>query len=228
MAEILLETDLREIASKSKLAALRAEKKVPAVFYGKNIDSKSISVDLKSFMSIIDKNGLNAVITLNFKDGKQHSIVKYLQRDILTQIPIHIDFKAISLKDVVEVKVPIHLEGVADGVKNFGGLMESIIREVEIECLPTNIPQKISIDVSALGIGDGITISQLPQIEGVKYLQDPSTLIVHIVAMSVEEETPAADATATTEAAQPEVISKGKKDKEEEGEAGANPAAPKK
>ncbi|MDR1696009.1 MAG: 50S ribosomal protein L25 [Endomicrobium sp.] len=223
MKEVILEAESRTAGSKSALAAIRKEGKVPAVIYGKDIKAESIIVDSKAFLSLIAAHGANAVINLNFKDGKKTAIVKSLQRDILTQEPIHIDFKTISLKDKIEVLVPIHIEGVADGVKNFGGLMEFIVREVQVSAFPADIPQRISVDVSSLGIGQGITVADLPKLEGVEYIQAPSTLIVHIVTISVEEEKSADAAAVGAEAAQPEVISKGKKDKE--GEEGAAPAA---
>ncbi|MCL2484652.1 MAG: 50S ribosomal protein L25 [Endomicrobia bacterium] len=224
MKEVILDAESRTLGSKGMLAGLRKEGKVPAVLYGKDIKAETIVVDSKAFISIIEASGANVVINLNFKDGKKTAIVKSLQRDILTQDPIHIDFKAISLKDKIEVLVPIHIEGVADGVKNFGGLQEFIVREVNVKALPTNIPQKITVDVSALGIGQGITIADLPKLDGVEYTQNPSTLIVHVVTMKVEEDKPA-DAAAGAEVAQPEVISKGKKDKE--GEEGAAAGAKK-
>ncbi|MCL2390052.1 MAG: 50S ribosomal protein L25 [Endomicrobia bacterium] len=224
MKEVILDAESRNLGKKSELAAMRKSGKVPAVLYGKDIKAESIVVDSKAFLSLIEANGANVVINLKFKDGKKTAIVKSLQRDILTQDPIHIDFKAISLKDKIEVLVPIHIEGVADGVKNFGGLMEFIVREVQVKALPTNIPQKISVDVSPLGIGQGITVGDLPKLDGVEYLQAPSTLIVHIVTIKVEEEKPAEAAAVGAEAAQPEVISKGKKDKEGE-EGAAAPAA---
>jgi len=223
MKEVILDVENRQTGSKSGLANFRKSGKVPAVFYGKNVKPESIIVDSKAFMSIIEANGANVIINLKFKDGKKPVIVKSLQRNILTQAPMHIDFQLISLKDKVEVMVPIHIEGVADGVKNFGGLMEFIVREVRVSSLPANIPQKISVDVNALGIGQGITVADLPKLDGVTYLQDPSTLIVHIVTVTVEEEKPA-EAAAGTEVAQPEVISKGKKDKEGEEGAAAAPA----
>jgi large subunit ribosomal protein L25 len=218
MKEVILDAEIREIASKGSLESVRKQGKIPGVLYGKDIKPASISVDLKAFMSIIEENGANVIINLKLKDGKQAALVKELQRNVLTQAPMHIDFHAISLKDNIEVMVPIHIEGVSDGVKNFGGLMEFIVREVKVSCLPTNIPQKISVDVSPLGLGQGITIADLPKFDGVSYLQEPETLIVHVVSVSVEEEKPAE---AGAEAAQPEVISKGKKDKEGEGAAAA-------
>jgi large subunit ribosomal protein L25 len=227
MKEVILDVESRTLGSKGNLSSLRKDGKIPAIFYGKDIKPESISVNLKTFVSIIEENGANVIIDLNFKDGKKAAIVKLLQRDVLTQAPIHIDFQSISLADKVEVLVPIHIDGVADGVKNFGGVMEFITREVRIKALPKSIPQKINVDVSTLGIGHGLTVADLPKLEGVDYVQEPSTLIVNVVAVAVEEEKPAVEVGA--EAAQPEVISKGKKDKEgEEGAAAASTGAAKK
>jgi large subunit ribosomal protein L25 len=227
MNEVILDVELRMPGSKKNLSSLRKDEKIPAIFYGKNIKSESISVNAKAFASIMEANGANVIIDLNFKSGKKSAIVKEIQRDILTQAPIHIDFRAISLEDKVEVLVPIHIDGVADGVKNFGGTMEFIVREVRIKALPKNIPHKVSVDVSSLAIGQGITIADLPKLDGVDYIQNPSTMVVNVIATKVEEEKPADVATvAGTEPAQPEVISKGKKDKEGE-EGAAAPAAKK-
>jgi len=222
--EVILDAQARTAGSKGDLAVLRKSGKIPAIFYGKGIKSEAIAVNSKNFVSIMEANGANVIIDLNFKDGKKAVIVKFLDRDILTQHPIHIDFHAISLEDKIEVLVPVHIDGVADGVKNFGGVMEFIVREVKVEALPRNIPQKISIYVKALGIGQGITVADLPELDGVKYVQDSSTLIVHIISVAVEEEKPETAAEGTTAAVQPEVISKGKKDKESE-EAGKDAVA---
>ncbi|MDR0977471.1 MAG: 50S ribosomal protein L25 [Endomicrobium sp.] len=224
MNEVVLDAELRTPGSKGSLSSLKKEGKVPAVFYGKNLKTESIAVNAKAFTSLIQANGANIVIDLNFKDGKRPAIVKEIQRDILTQIPIHIDFHAISLEDKVEVLVPIHIIGVADGVKNFGGTMEFIVREVRVRALPKSVPQKISVDVSALSIGQGITIADLPKLDGVEYIQDSSTLIINVVATIVEEEK-VAETTGEAEPAQPEVISKGKKDKEGEEQAASTPPA---
>ena len=215
MKEVILDAEARTTGSKGNIAALRKSGKIPAVFYGKGIKSESIAVNSKAFVSIMEANGANVIINLSFKDGKKAAIVKSLDRDILTRNPVHIDFHVISLEDKVEVLIPIHIDGIADGVKNFGVVMEFIVREVKVEALPKNIPQKISIDVSALGIGQEITVADLPELDGIKYIQDPSTLIVHVISVAAEEEKPEATAEAT-DAAQPEVINKGKKDKEAE------------
>jgi large subunit ribosomal protein L25 len=211
-----LDVKIRTSSSKGKLNALRKEGEIPAVFYGKNITPSTITVSSKSFVSLIKIHGANVIIDLNFKDKKKTAIVKSLQRDVLTQIPIHIDFQAVSLEDEVEVLVPIHIDGIADGVKNFGGVMEFMLREIKVKALPKNIPQKISIDISALGIGQGITIADLPKLDGVQYTQELSILVAHVAAV-VAEEVKLVDSEVSEKAVtQPEVISKGKKDKDSE------------
>ena len=225
MKEVTLDAQARTVGSKGYLAFLRKSGKIPAIFYGKGIKPEAIAVSSKVFVSIMEANGANVIIDLNFKDGKKAAILKSLDRDFLTQHPIHIDFHAISLEDKIEVLVPVHIAGVADGVKNFGGVMEFIVREVKVEAIPRNIPQKISVDVKALRIGQGITVADLPELDGVKYVQDSSTLIVHVIAVAVEEEKPEAMAEGTATVVQPEIISKGKKDEEDEkGTAVASPA----
>jgi len=214
--EVILDAQARVARSKGDLAILRKSGKIPAIFYGKGINPEAITVNSKNFVSIIEANGANVIIDLNFKDGKKAAIVKSLDRDILTQHLIHIDFHAISLEDKIEVLVPVHIDGVADGVKNFGGVMEFIVREVKVEALPRNIPQKISVDVKSLGIGQRMTVADLPKLDGVKYVQDSSTLIVHIIAVVVAEEEKTVAVAEETAVVQPEVISKGKKDKEVE------------
>ncbi|MDR1401267.1 MAG: 50S ribosomal protein L25 [Endomicrobium sp.] len=188
MKEVILDIEPRTVGSKKNLAFLRKNGKIPAIFYGKGVNPESIAVNLKAFISILKTNGSNAIMCLNFKDGKKSAIVKSIQRDVLSQSLIHVDFQAISLKDKVEVFVPVHIEGIADGVKNFGGIMEFMVREIKVEALAENIPQRISVDVSSLAIGQGITVADLPKIEGVEYLQESSMLIVHVMAVSSKEE----------------------------------------
>ncbi|MDR3112007.1 MAG: 50S ribosomal protein L25 [Elusimicrobiota bacterium] len=225
MSETVLNAQARNIGSKGSLSNLRKNGNIPAVFYGKGLKPESITVNAKDFLTILTQNGNNVVIDLKIEDITKPALVKFLQRDILTQQPLHIDFKCISLDEKVEVSVPVHIEGVPDGVKNFGGLMEFLEREVKVFALPKSIPQKITVDVSALGLGQAITVADLPKFENVDYLQDASTLIVHVVAVSADKEQSTDAAAASTEVAQPEVIGKGKKDKE--AEAGSESGKPK-
>ena len=121
MKQVVLEAELRDVSK--NLNVLRSSGKVPAVFYGKKEQPIAISVDAKKFMSIVEKEGANVIIELKFKDSSKPAIVKELQRHILTQAPNHIDFQSISLTEKIEILVPIHVEGIADGVKNAGGTL---------------------------------------------------------------------------------------------------------
>lgn len=210
MKQVVLEAQVRDVTK--NLNTIRKAGQVPAVFYGKKEQPIAISVDAKKFMSIIEKEGANVIVELKFKDSSKPSIVKELQRHILTQAPNHIDFQSISLTEKIEILVPIHVEGVADGVKNEGGTLEHVMREIKVQCLPTDMPSKISVDVTALKVGDDITVEQLPKIEGVEYVHyDKSAVVVTVLGQTVEEEKPAE---AAAEPQAPEVISKGKKEEE--------------
>ncbi len=210
MKQVVLEVEVREVSQ--NLNTIRSAGKIPAVFYGKNESPIAVTVDTKKFLTIVDNEGANVIIELKFKDFSKTAIIKELQRHILTQAPNHVDFQAISLKEKIDILVPVHINGVADGVKNAGGTLEHILREVKVRCLPTDIPSKISVDVSALKIGEALTVAQLPKIEGVEYENDPTNIVVNILAQVVEEEKPAEAVAAEPQA--PEVISKGKKEEE--------------
>lgn len=216
MKQVVLEAEIRDVTK--NLNAIRKAGLVPAVFYGKKEQPIAITVDAKKFMSIIEKEGASVIVELKFKDSSKPAIVKELQRHVLTQLPNHIDFQSISLTEKIEILVPIHVEGVADGVKNAGGTLEHVMREIKVKCLPQDMPSKISLDVTALKVGDDITVEQLPKLSGIEYVHDPKAIVVTVTAQSVEE---AKSADATAEPQAPEVISKGKK--EEEG--AAAPAA---
>lgn len=218
MKEVILEAELRTTEKKSELKALKSKGFIPAVFYGKKEKSVTLSVPLKKFNEIVHAGGSNVLVSLKLKDKTQTAIIKEVQRDMISQVPIHIDFQAVSLKETIQVSVPIHILGIAPGVKLSGGILEHLTREILIKCLPTQIPQKIDVDVSSLQIANAIAVKDLPKLDGIEIVSDPSTIIVHIVAPTVIEEKAAVEAVpgaAPAAGAEPEVISKGKKDKEE-------------
>jgi large subunit ribosomal protein L25 len=217
MKEVTLDAELRGISKKER-NKLRNEGKVPAVFYGNKEKSLSMSVGAKVFDDALRAGGANILVTLNLGNEKKTAIVKEVQRDIISQKPIHVDFLAVDLNEKVEVNVPLHISGIAPGVKLSGGVMEHILREVKVRCLPTAIPQTVTVDVSALEINHSILVKDLPQIEGVEFISDPAGIIVNIVAPTILEEAPAPGteaAAATATGAEPEVIAKGKKETEE-------------
>lgn len=222
MKEVVLEAQVREVSSNHNLKQLRAEGSVPAVFYGKGEKSLPMFVSARKFSDTVHGGG-NVLVTLNFGTMTKTAIVKEVQRDVLTEVPVHIDFQAVSLKEKIEVSVPLHVVGIAPGVKLGGGIMEHILRDVRVSCLPTDIPEVINVDVSRLELNHSILIKDLPPIAGIEFLSDPQGIIVNVVAPTAIEETPAPGAAAAGAAAagEPEVIAKGKK---EEGAEGAAPA----
>jgi large subunit ribosomal protein L25 len=185
MNKVTLNAELRKI--KDNLKVLRQSGRIPAVIYGKNIISKPIHIDNKLFNLIIKNNGDNAIIDLDLQKEITTVLIKTFQRDIITQKIIHVDFQIIFPEDLVEVLIPIHTEGVAIGVKNFGGIIDFVLREVKIKTLPSNIPQKIDVNISNLQIGQGITVADLPHIDGIEYLDKSSRLILHVISPSIIE-----------------------------------------
>jgi large subunit ribosomal protein L25 len=158
--------------------------------------------------------------------GKAETVLlKELQRDFLTHAVIHADFQRISMTDKLEVNVPLHITGEAPGVKLGGGILEHVLREVRVSCLPSDIPDGLNVDVSRLQLNQGLKIKDLAPLPGVEVLNEPESIVVNIVAPAAEEVAPvAAAAPVAAGSTEPEVIAKGKKP--EEGEAAvAAPAA---
>lgn len=218
MEEIVLEAEVRDI--NNNLKKIRQSGKIPAIFYGAKENPIPLSIDRKKFEKIVHKGvAKNLLITLKIGQDTKNVLIKDIQRDILSQTPIHVDFQSISMKDKIEVSVPLHIEGEAPGVKLSGGVLEIVLREIRIRCLPADIPQKINVDVSKLQINQSFAVKDLPPLEGVEILSDKDSIICHIVAPTILEEKPAsAEAQVAPSATEPEVIGKGKKEKEEETE----------
>ncbi|MBM3252305.1 MAG: 50S ribosomal protein L25 [Candidatus Omnitrophica bacterium] len=231
MKEIVLEVSLREEIGKSKLRPLRRAGFIPAVVYGEGKKTSAIKVERKSLLRLIHEHRIeNAIITLKVSESDKKTkdttvIVKELQRDPVHDNIVHIDFNQISLTKAIQVKVPIVTKGEPVGVKQEGGSLEHVIWELEVECLPTQIPGKIEVDVSELKIGDAILVKDLSVPKEVKILQDPGQVVISVAAPVKEEEI----VTAAEEGApeEPEVI-KEKKETPEAGEAPKEEKAEKK
>jgi large subunit ribosomal protein L25 len=218
LEEIIIDIEKRILSSKKHLKKLKNNGVIPCVLYGKKIKSEAISVNSKIFNLLIKKNGINAVFHLKTKNDKKLAIIKSLQKDVITQKIIHIDFQIVTFSNKIDVLVPIHIDGIPIGVKNFNGVMEFITRKIKVKSYPQNIPQKININVETLNIGDRITISDLPKNNNLEYLQDQSTLIITVV--SIEEEKTKLNEEEKTN--QPELITKNKKEKEIENKTNTN------
>ena len=238
MPEAILEAVKRTTKGKNEARRLRAAGKIPATLYGAQKVGEppapeSISVDPKPFMRILHSaSGLNTLISLKLQGGDARVLVKNVQLDPITHHPLHADFYRVNMDRKIKVTVPIHLTGESRGVKQDGGVLDFVHREIEVEVLPANIPDAITVDVSDLGIGDSVHVRDLAANAAWEPVSDPDMMIVHVVVIKVVEETPAAAAAgaegaaaapaagaATAGAAEPEVIKKGKTDKEGEGKA---------
>ena len=214
MADIVLEAEKREIKTKGFVHALRRDGKVPAVTYGDGEAPQTLTVNEKALQKAIhSERGRNAIITLNVTGGGSHAVlVKAIDRHPITRAIRHVDLFRISLKKKIEAPVPLHVKGEAPGVKIGGGIVEHIVREIRVRCLPMDIPNEIILDISTLQIGEGIRPKQLVMSEGVELLIDKEAILLHIVApAAIEEPTPAAGAAvAGATSSEPEVIKKGK------------------
>jgi large subunit ribosomal protein L25 len=213
----------RDTKGKNEAVRTRQGGKIPAVLYGG--DSKtgeSVSVDPKELSRILHtKSGLNTIISLSIEGAADTRVlVKEYQIDPVTHRLIHADFFRVAMDKTLVVTIPVHLEGEAKGVKAQGGTLDFVHRDVDVECLPADIPEHISIDVTELMIGQGIRVRDLPVDGKWKAVSDADMLIVHVVAPRAEvvatPEEGAAAAAAPAAAAEPEVMKKGKTDKEEE------------
>jgi large subunit ribosomal protein L25 len=221
MAEIVVSAQTRADRGKNEARRLRAKGLIPAVVYGGKDDAQAVSVDPKTLLKVLrSESGRNTILSLDFGEGaKTSAILKAWQVDPIRENFLHADFLRIAMDVAIRVTVPIHTRGDARGVKVDGGILEIIMRNVEVECLPGDIPEHIDVDVSNLGIHDAIRISDLPANDKVQILGDAAQVIVHVI--SVKEEAAATPAAAEGEAvaaapAEPEVAKKGKKDEEAE------------
>ncbi|MBI3549783.1 MAG: 50S ribosomal protein L25 [Elusimicrobia bacterium] len=224
MKEIQLNAQLRENgkSNKKELSGLRATKMIPGVVYGGKKEPVSVVVNEKELLAATKTGGANAILHLKHPKGEDTVILKELQRHVVSNQPIHADFQRISLKEKIEVKVPLHVIGEAPGVKLHGGILEHVLREFRVRCLPTEIPQRIDVDVSRLEVNESLKVSDIKTPEGIEVLDAADHLVVSVFVPAEEAATPAAGAEGAAAAAEPEVIAKGKKDEEgAEGEAKA-------
>lgn len=227
MSELVLEAEKREVSTKGFVNALRREGKVPAIAYGDNEAPQTLTLNEKALqLALHSERGRNALITLKV-DGNSHAVlVKAIDRHPITRAIRHVDLYRVSLKKKIETLVPVHVKGEAPGVKLGGGILEHVIREIRVRCLPTEIPAAFDADVSQLQINTGIKAKDLAVPAGVELLVDPESIVINIVAPTIlEETTPAAAAAAPGAAAEPEVIKKGKTEEGADAAAGAKPAA---
>lgn len=185
-----LDVQARMEKTKGHIHNIRNEGMIPAVVYGKNVGSIAIEVDARKLQKILVEAGSNALINMriteNGKAKKHKVLVKAVQRDPLRRNLVHADFHQISLKDSIHTTVPVVLEGTAPGVTVGGGVLTPLLRRVEVECLPTRIPNAITVDISGLEVGDVINVGDLVLPPEVRINEDPHAPVVTVSAPGKE------------------------------------------
>jgi large subunit ribosomal protein L25 len=221
-----LEAVKREGRRKNEANRLRASGKMPEVFYGPGKGGKAgeavaVTVDPKAVLRILHSDsGANTLINLKVDGRETRVMLREYQLDPITHQLLHADFYELAMDKAITVTVPIQLNGESKGVKQQGGLLDFVTREIEVECLPTDIPEHIDVDVTELMLHQSIRVRDLPGNPKWTAISDGDTMLVHIVVPKAEMEEPAA-AAATEGAvaaapAEPEVIKKGKTEEKEE------------
>ena len=213
MEKVTIQATSREgIGVKGALSQIRAEKKVPAVVYGGHKDPASITVAVKDLEKIM-KAGKNTLVEMTLNGEKELVLVKEVQFHAVTDNPIHADFQRVSMKDKMDVVVPLKLEGTPADVAQYGAIIEHILREIEVRALVSAIPHEIVLDITPMTINKGLLAGDIKLPEGVELITDAQAPVVHLAIP--KDDTPAPAPAADAAAAQPESSStKGKKDEE--------------
>ena len=222
--ETTLEAVKRDGRGKNESGRLRRAGRIPAVVYGGSTDGKkaeatAIAVDPKELLRILHSDsGVNTLIGLSLDQaGSARVLIKEYQLDPITHQILHADFYRVAMDKLITVTVPIVVKGEARGVKQQGGLLDFVHREIEVQCLPADIPEHIEIDVSELMLGQSIRLRDVASDAKWKPLTEPDTMLVHVIAPKAEEVAAvAAEPVAAAATPEPEVIKKGKLEKPEE------------
>jgi len=224
MEKVILKSEVRTATGKNAVKALRYKGIIPANVYKDGKEALSLQVAIDGLHEVLHtKAGENVIVTLKISGAKDAGdktvVIKEIQREPIKGAILHVDFNEISLTEAIKVNVPLVSHGEPVGVKADGGLLEHVIRELHVECLPTAIPEKIEVDVANLKIGDAIFIKDIAAPAGVKITNDPELIAMIVKAPKVE--VPKEEVVA--ESQEPELIRKKKEEEAEEGAEGAKP-----
>ena len=216
-AENTVQAEPRKAGGKNDAKRVRRTGMVPAAVYGAGKDPVAVSVDPKAMSKILrSETGHNTIFDLAVNGGAEKVMIVDWQYEPLKGKLLHIDLKRIAMDKVLRVSVPVVLKGVPEGVKTEGGILEQLIREIEIECLPADIPASLVADVSALKHGDNLRVKDLAHGDKLKFVTDEDQMVAHVT--HVKEEVVATPEAVAAEAgaapAEPEVIKKGKQETE--------------
>ncbi|MPY90661.1 MAG: 50S ribosomal protein L25/general stress protein Ctc [Luteitalea sp.] len=214
--EAILEAAKRETRGKNAAQRMRTAGQVPAVVYGAKLENVPVAVDATTLSRILhSESGVNTLIDLSLDGASAKVLVKDFQLDPVTRKILHADFFRVAMDKRLTISVPVVLKGDARGVKQQSGMLDFVTREIEVECFPGDIPEHIEIDVSEMVIGDGVRVGDLPRNDKWDAVSEAETMIVHVVPPHVEK-APEEEVAAEPAAAEPELIKKGKPEKEEE------------
>jgi len=215
MERITLNVEKREETGKGVARSLRRAEMIPAVLY-RGGGSVPIKVPKKEMTQFINStSGEQVMVNLLFKDGENKlALMKEFQVEPTKRELLHADFFEVSLTEKLKVSVHVTTTGEAIGVKRDKGILQNLLREIEIECLPDKIPGHIKVDVSGLEIGQSLHVGDIMVGEGIKVLTDSGEVIANVIAPLVEEAAPAEAVVAAPEVTEPEVVKKGKKEEE--------------
>jgi large subunit ribosomal protein L25 len=224
--DAILEGMARDSFGKNEARRTRRDGRVPAVVYGASVEGGSreataIAVDPRAILKILhSESGANTLISLKLAGaGDSRVLIKEYQLDPVTHAVLHADFYRVRMDRTLRVTIPVTVKGEPKGVKQQGGILEFIRREIEIECLPTDIPEHIEIDVSELMLHQGVRVRDIAADAKWKSVSDAELMLVHVILPKAEEAAATPEATAaaaTATPAEPEVIKKGKKEEEED------------
>lgn len=219
MAQMTVDATVRADFGSGASKRIRRSGMVPAIVYGGSKEGVAVAVDPKAIFRLLrSEAGRNTILNLSIQGGDADSVIlKDWQVDPVSEAILHADFQRIAMDEKLKVTVPIAFRGEPVGVKVDGGLMDIVLRDIEVECLPGDIPERIECDVSGLHMNESLRVRDLPRSKGVEILEDADRVLVHVVSVKAEEEAVAAEGEeilegAPAEEGEPEVIAKGKKE----------------
>ncbi|MDO9129300.1 MAG: 50S ribosomal protein L25 [Anaerolineales bacterium] len=216
MENVVVKATHRTVIGK-QVRALRRAGQLPGILYGRHIEPAPISMDAREASRILSHLTSSSLVTIDLEGQEYPSLVRESQRNPIKRNLVHVDFQVVSLTEKLRTRVGIEVAGISPAVKDFNAVLVTSLDELEVECLPQHLPERIVVDISRLAnVGDGIHVRDIILSENVKVLSDPEEMVVVVTASRVEEvEEVAAEAIPGQEMAEPEVIEKGKKEEEE-------------
>jgi large subunit ribosomal protein L25 len=219
MEKVVLNAEKRDVIGK-QVKALRRQGKLPAVIYGRHTEPINVSLDAHNASLVLGRLTSSSLVTIAL-DGKEYpSLVREKQRDYIKNRLLHVDFLAVSLTESIRASVSVNFVGVSAAVKDFNAVLVTNLQSLEVECLPTDLPERIDVDISVLTKpGEGIRVRDIVVSDKVRLLDDPDTMIAVATFAKVEEEVapvPGAEGAAPAEAEPELAVERGKKEEEEE------------